>query len=343
MKEKNIVDLSPPELVEKLLSWGQKRFATNQVLAWLYRERVTSFEAMTNLSQEARKRLLEEFQIGRLTAEATLDSMDGSRKFLFKLSDGQRIESVLMPQNNNRLTLCLSTQVGCAMNCHFCKTAEMGLMRNLTQGEILGQVLEIQRTLAKGKKVTNIVFMGMGEPFHNYENTIRALKILRDERAFGFGKRKITVSTSGLVPEIKKFGNDTDVKLAISLNATEDSFRTKVMPVNKGYPMSELQKACRTYNDLTGQVITIEYVMFAGLNDSLMDAKRLVKFLSNLKVKVNLIPFNEYPGSPYKRPTEETLRHFHHALADKNLQVNVRYSKGLDISGACGQLATSKI
>ena len=295
---------------------------------------------MTNLSQEARERLSAEFSIGRLEVATLLHSTDGSRKFLFKLPDGKSIESVLMPQNNNRLTLCLSTQVGCAIGCRFCKTAEMGLVRHLSQGEILEQVLEVQRRMEPPARITNIVFMGMGEPFHNYDRTVGALKILRDPRCFNFGKRKITVSTSGLAPEIEKFGRDADVKLAVSLNASDDRFRSDVMPINKAFSMERLKKACRAYNDLTGQTITIEYVMFAGLNDSDEDARRLVRFLSNLNVKVNLIPYNEYPGSPYRRPSEDSIRRLHHALADRNFQVNVRYSKGLDIMGACGQLAT---
>lgn len=334
----NIHDLSIAELEALALSWGLKPFVTDQILLWLYNQKIDSFEQMKNVSKELRAKLQDSFQIGTLVAETVLKSQDGSKKFLFKLVDGNRIESVLMPQNNGRLTLCVSTQVGCAMKCDFCRTGEMGLLRNLSTGEILEQVLGAGRG---APKITNIVFMGMGEPLHNFDNVIKALQILRDERAFNFGKRKITVSTVGLVPQIEKFGEKTDVKLAISLNGSDDVFRTGIMPVNKKYPMEALQEACRKYNDLTGQVITIEYVMFADLNDKPEDAKRLVGFLSKIKAKVNLIPFNEYPGSPYKRPTEAALRAFHHRLADKNFQVNVRYSKGLDISGACGQLATT--
>ncbi|MBI1908720.1 MAG: 23S rRNA (adenine(2503)-C(2))-methyltransferase RlmN [Deltaproteobacteria bacterium] len=337
----NIKNLSLPALEEKILSWGVKSYVRDQILIWLYRERVTSFDEMTNLSKELRRRLAETFVIDRMEVERTLHSVDGSQKFLFKLADGQKIESVLMPQKNDRLTLCISSQVGCAIGCCFCKTAEMGLMRNLTQGEILGQVLEVQQTLPHKKRISNIVFMGMGEPFHNYETVISALKLLRDPRCFNFGKRKITVSTSGLAPEIEKFGKDADVKLALSLNATTDPSRTEIMPINKAFPMERLQKACRTYNDLTGLTITIEYVLFAGLNDSREDAKRLVRFLSPLNTKINVIPYNEYPGSPFKRPSDEKIRDFHHTLADHNFQVNIRYSKGLDIMGACGQLATA--
>lgn len=339
MEKTDIKNLSIAELGEKIAALGLKRYNTEQIILWLFRERVTSFEAMTNLSKETRRLLNETFVIGTLAVEKILHSTDSSRKFLFTLSGGEKIESILMP-HKERLTLCISSQAGCAMGCQFCRTATMGLLRHLTQGEILEQVLVAQRQLEEGQKITNIVFMGMGEPFHNYDTVIHALKILRHPTAFGFGKKQITVSTSGLAPAIEKFGMDADVKLALSLNATEDNFRTEIMPVNKKYSMEELNRACRKYNDLTKQAVTIEYVMFAGLNDGPEDIRRLRHFLTNLKVKINLIPYNEYPGSPYRRPTEESVRHFQHALADHDFQVNVRYSKGLDILGACGQLAT---
>lgn len=335
----NLKDLSLKALGETAIVLGLKRHAAGQLLGWLYRERVESFAAMTDLSRADRETLAETFAIGGLTLKKTLLSADGSRKFLFYLKDGKKIESILMP-HKNRLTLCVSSQAGCAMGCTFCRTAAMGLMRNLSQGEILEQVLAAQRELEKGQKITNIVFMGMGEPLHNYQNVIGALEILRHPKAFGFGKKNITVSTSGLAPAIEKFGRDADVRLALSLNATDDAFRAKIMPVNKRYGMERLKQACRKYSDLTGEAVTMEYVMLAGLNDTAEDIRRLTRFLSNLKAKVNLIPYNEYPGSPYRRPSEETVRRFQKALASRRFQVNIRYSKGLDILGACGQLAT---
>ncbi len=339
MPKPDIKNLSVGALQEKVAALGLKCYTAGQLLRWLYRERVASFEAMTDLSKEARRVLAESFSIAAFKAEKILHSQDGSRKFLFLLPDGG-IESILMP-HKERLTLCISSQIGCAMGCRFCRTASMGLVRHLTQGEILEQVLAVQRQLEAEQKITNIVFMGMGEPLHNYENCIHALQILRHPKAFQFGKRQITVSTSGLAPAIEKFGLDADVKLALSLNAAEDSFRTEIMPVNKSHDMERLNQACRRYNDLTRQPITIEYVMFAGLNDRPKDIQRLCRFLSNLNAKINLIPYNEYPGSPYRRPSEEKVRAFQHALADRRFQVNVRYSKGLDILGACGQLATT--
>ncbi|MBI4223894.1 MAG: 23S rRNA (adenine(2503)-C(2))-methyltransferase RlmN, partial [Deltaproteobacteria bacterium] len=337
-----IKDLALQALAETVAGLGEKPYAAIQTISWLYRQRAASFEEMTNLAQKVRQRLAQTFSIGRLTLEEERRSADGSRKFLFKLNDGQKIESVLMP-HKNRLTLCVSSQVGCAMGCKFCRTASMGLVRHLTQGEILEQVLAAQRALEPGQKITNIVFMGMGEPLHNYDNVISSLKILRHPKGFGFGKKQITVSTSGLAKAIEKFGEDADVKLALSLNAASDPFRDEIMPVNKRYPLERLGRACRHYNDLTRQAITMEYVMFAGLNDRPEDVKQLCRFLSNLKAKINLIPYNEYPGSPYRRPTEAAVRRFHKSLADRHFQVNIRYSKGLDILGACGQLATGPV
>lgn len=340
MSKPDIKNLSIKALQEKILELGLKRYTADQLLRWLYWEKAASFEAMTNLSKGTRAMLAHSFSLTVFEPEKILLSKDGSRKFLWPLPDGGKIESILMP-HKDRLTLCLSSQAGCAMGCRFCRTATMGLVRHLTQGEILEQVLAVQRRLEEGQRLTNIVFMGMGEPLHNYENLIHALQILRHPLGFGFGKRQITVSTSGLAPAIEQFGIETDVKLALSLNATEDTFRTEIMPVGKSYSMERLNEACRKYNDLTGQAVTIEYVLFAGLNDRPEDIERLCRFLSNLNAKINLIPYNEYPGSPYQRPSEEEVRRFQHALADRHFQVNVRYSKGLDILGACGQLATS--
>lgn len=339
MSKPDIKDCSIRDLAEAVAGLGEKPYSALQTLQWLFRAKVDSFAAMTNLSQNLRGRLSQTFSIGRLTTDKVLDSVDGSRKFLFQLQDGKKVETILMP-HRERLTLCISSQVGCAMGCTFCRTATMGLVRHLTQGEILEQVLTVQRQLEPGQKITNIVFMGMGEPLHNYENVIAALQILRHPKAFGFGKKQITVSTSGLASAIEKFGADTDVRLALSLNAAGDVLRKEIMPVGRRYSLARLNRACRTYNDLTRQAVTMEYVLFAGLNDQPEDVRQLCRFLANLQVKVNLIPYNEYPGSPYRRPSDEAVRRFQKALASRHFQVNIRYSKGLDILGACGQLAT---
>lgn len=337
----NILDRSLSFLEGWCQEQGQKKYLPAQLYQWLYQKRATSFAEMSNLSKEAQALLAEHFTIGRLEVGARHHSaVDGSTKYLYRLSDDQSVESVLMPQKN-RLTLCISSQVGCAMGCKFCKTAEMKLVRNLTQGEILGQILETQRELPRGERITNIVMMGMGEPFHNYETVISSLKIMTDPNGIGISQRKVTVSTVGLAPEIEKFGKDSGVKLALSLNATTEEGRRQLMPITQKYSLERVLKACREYVKIRpNQRVTFEYVMMAGLNDSLEDAKRLAQIGSHIPCKINLIPYNEYPSSPYRRPPEERIRSFFKYLADRHFQVNIRYSKGLDVMGACGQLCT---
>jgi 23S rRNA (adenine2503-C2)-methyltransferase len=341
--KRNILDLAKKELEAWLLEHGLKKYALNQILQWLYQKRAVFFEEMTNVSKEARALLDEHFEILPLEVAARHHSaMDGSTKYLFRLADGRSIESVLMPQRN-RTTLCISSQVGCAMGCRFCRTAEMKLVRNLTQGEILGQILGVQAELAPGEKISNIVMMGMGEPFHNYDTVIASLKLMTDDFALGLSQRKITVSTVGLAPEIERFGKDSGVKLALSLNATTEEGREALMPVTKKYSLERVIEACRNYALGSKHKVTFEYVMMAGVNDTLEDAKRIAKIGARVPCKINLIPYNEYPGSPYKRPGEESVRAFFKHLADKNFQVNIRYSKGLDVLAACGQLATDAL
>lgn len=341
MMPQNILDLSKSELEAWLAERGLKKFALNQILQWLYKKRVSSFEEMTNISREARALLQGHFEIRHLEVGARHHStLDGSTKYLFRLSDGNSIESVSMPIKNRR-TLCISSQVGCAMGCTFCKTAEMKLVRNLTQGEILGQVLGVQKELPTGERISNIVFMGMGEPLHNYETVIHAIELMTDDRALGLSQRKITVSTVGLAPEIERFGKDTKVKLALSLNATTEEGRLGLMPITRKYPLERVIEACRNYAFGSKHKVTFEYVMMAGINDSLEDAKRIARIGSRVPCKINLIPYNEYAGSPYRRPSEEKIKSFFTFLAGKHFQVNIRYSKGLDVMAACGQLATS--
>jgi len=339
----NLLDVSIPDLALWLEGHEFKKYALGQVLQWVYRERRRSFESMTNISIENRARLTESFAIGLPEIGARHHSpTDGSTKYLLRLTGGQAVESVLMPQKN-RLTLCVSTQIGCAMGCRFCRTAEMKLVRNLTQGEILGQILLIASELPSTERISNIVMMGMGEPLHNYDAVINSIKIMTDDRAIGISQRKITVSTVGLAPEIEKFGRDTNVKLALSLNATTEQGRRELMPITRKYPLDQVLEACRKYTAGTKRRVTFEYVMMDGVNDSLEDAKRLSQIGSHIACKINLIPYNEYPASPYKRPSEEKIRTFFRYLADRNFQVNIRYSKGLDVMGACGQLATPPI
>ncbi len=339
----SILDLTRKEMEDWITAQGLKKYAVTQILQWLYQKRAHSFEAMTNVSQETRRLLAENFTIDSLEiAERHRSSVDGSTKYLFRLRDGRGVEGVLMPIKK-RTTLCISTQVGCAMGCLFCRTAEMKLVRNLTQGEILGQILGVQAELPPEDRITNIVLMGMGEPFHNYDAVINAIRLMTDDFALGISQRKITVSTVGLAPEIEQFGRESKVKLALSLNATTDEGRSRLMPVAKKYSLERLTQACRNYAAASKHKVTFEYVMMAGINDSLEDARRIARIGSKVPCKINLIPFNEYPGSPFRRPSEATIRRFFTFLADRHFQVNIRISKGLDVLAACGQLAVGGI
>ncbi|MBI2083869.1 MAG: 23S rRNA (adenine(2503)-C(2))-methyltransferase RlmN [Deltaproteobacteria bacterium] len=338
----NILDLSRDQLSQWCEEKGLKKYISGQVYQWLYSKKAPSFEEMTDLAIPMRALFAEYFEIGRLEVGARHHSaVDRSTKFLYRLHDTNSVEAVLMPQKN-RTTLCLSSQVGCAMGCKFCKTAEMKLVRNLTPGEILGQILETQRQLPPEERISNIVLMGMGEPLHNYDSVIQAIRIMTDPKGLGISQRKVTLSTVGLAPEIERFGKDTGVKLALSLNATTEEGRGDLMPVTRKYSLERVLEACKVYTkDQPNRRVTFEYVMLAGINDSLDDAKRLSQIGSHLPCKINLIPYNEYPSSPYKRPTEEKVRAFFTYLADRHFQVNIRYSKGLDVNGACGQLCVS--
>lgn len=337
----HICGLRLADLEEEFSSIGvpqkKARYHARQVFQWLYQRKVESFEAMTDLSKAARAHLAEKFSFEKSAISAEQKSSDGTRKFLFKLFDENTIESVLIPAED-RLTICISSQVGCAMGCKFCLTGTMGLIRNLEVYEIVGQVLELSRQAA----ISNIVFMGMGEPLHNFENVCLAIEILVAQEGLNFSKRKVTVSTSGLVPQIRKFSERMTganrVNLAISLNGTTDEGRLSVMPINKAYPINDLMRACREFELEPRRNITFEYVMMGGLNDSLEDAARLVGLTRGMAAKINLIPFNPHPASPYKRPAEETVDAFHKYLMDRNVNALIRHSRGRDISAACGQL-----
>ncbi|MBI2092124.1 MAG: 23S rRNA (adenine(2503)-C(2))-methyltransferase RlmN [Deltaproteobacteria bacterium] len=374
----NIKDIPIAEFPKTIEGLGLKKFAASQIIQWIYKKGATSFDEMTNLSMDARKILKEKFYLSRLELVKTLESSDGTKKFAWQLADGKIIESVLIPAEHGskipinqrtppllprragnalthqrtRLTLCISTQVGCAMGCVFCRTAEMGFVRNLTQGEIVDQILEVQiqchplphpppsrgRDGERGTRVTNVVLMGMGEPLANYDNVVSAIRIMTDTKCLGLSKRHVTLSTSGLVPEIERLAKEgLDIKLAISLNATTDEARSAIMPVNKKYPLALLSKALKKYAEATGRHrLTFEYVVIDGQNDSAEDAKRLVKLLSHIKAKVNLIPLNAMPPHP---PSEASIQRFAQLLRNKNIQVNIRNSRGADILAACGQLS----
>ncbi len=327
-------NLSPEELTAFLAGMGKERFRAGQLLRWIYRRGVTDFAAMTDLGKELRADLAARATVSDWTPEAVEESRDGTKKYLFRLADGESVETVRIPMDEGRATLCISTQVGCAMGCAFCLTGCFGLTRNLTAGEIVNQVC----AAAKDGVINNIVLMGMGEPLHNLDNVVRALQILYAVDGFDYGPRKVTLSTSGLVPEMEELGRRIRVNLAVSLNATTDAVRNELMPVNRRYPLAALMAACRRYPLAPRQRITFEYILIRDVNDSLADARRLVKLLHAVQAKVNLIPFNEHPESAFRAPAAESIEQFQRYLLDRNIVAIRRASKGQDISAACGQL-----
>ena len=334
----DLKNLAVSELRDLIASLGKEGYRTPQLLKWLHSIGVRSFDEMTNLSKSFREELSQISFISELLPLRTEEAKDGTRKFLFQLDDGNRIESVLIPEKE-RLTLCVSTQAGCAMGCRFCLTGKKGLKRNLTASEILNQVLAARRALPQETSITNIVLMGMGEPLANYEDTLKALSLLACPDAFKVSSRRITLSTVGLVPEIEKLAKEKiTFQLAVSLNASNDETRSRIMPINRRYPLKELLSVCRRFPLKPRTRITFEYVLLEGVNDSLKDAKELVKNLRGIPSKVNLIPLNEAPAIPFKRPSEEKVRAFQEILMGSGLTTIVRASKGSEISAACGQL-----
>jgi len=330
----DLKNLSPAELEAFLAGLGKERFRAGQLLRWIYPRGVTDFAAMTDLAKGFREELAQRAVVTSLVAETEEVSRDGTRKFLFRLTDGESVETVLIPMDEGRATLCVSTQVGCAMQCAFCLTGTFGLTRNLTAAEIVNQVCAVRQRF----NVDNLVLMGMGEPLHNLDNVVRALEILYSEPGFNYSPRKVTLSTAGLVPEMLELGRRIRVNLAVSLNATTDAVRDQLMPVNRRYPLSELLRACREYPLAPRQRITFEYILIRGINDTPEDARRLVRLLHGVKAKVNLIPYNEHPGSTFHAPAEESIEAFQQQLLQRGLVAVRRAGKGQDISAACGQL-----
>ncbi len=334
----NLKDLTRNEMVAVLAGMGKERFRADQIIAWLYRHRVDNLAEMTNLSRVFRQQLEEVATVQSLTCQATETAADGTKKFLFRLFDDSCVETVLIPEPK-RLTLCLSTQVGCRQGCRFCVTGRQGFHRNLKVGEIVDQVVQVQKHVDREqRRISNIVFMGMGEPLDNLDVLVKAIEILKYDDGLQFSSRRITVSTCGLVPGMEKLGAQADVCLAISLNATEDETRSRLMPINRRYNLKTLLSACRRFPLKRRSRITFEYILLKDLNDRLADAVRLVKLLKPLKSKINLIPFNEHPDLPYQRPTDEQISAFQAILLDSGMTSIIRKSKGADISAACGQL-----
>ncbi len=325
-----------------LMDWFAARhiepYRAEQVFKWIYQRQTDSFDQMSNLSREYQTLLANHFSNPRLKTVCVETSEDSTRKYLFRLADQQTIESVLIPEKDH-YTLCISSQIGCAQGCRFCRTGRDGFVRNLSGGEIISQVRDILNDLPSPRRLSNIVFMGMGEPLANYGAVLYAIEILTNGRfGLNFSSRRITVSTSGLAPMLNRIGQDTTVNLAISLNATENRTRSRLMPINRRYPIKELLKACANYPLPPRRRLTIEYVLLKDLNDTPADARRLAQMLRNLKTKINLIPFNPHEGCEFKRPKDSTVLNFQEILVQNNYTVLIRQSKGQDISAACGQL-----
>jgi len=330
----DLKNLTLPALEHFLHGKGKERFRATQIFKWIYQKNAGSFEEMSNLSKELRTELAETAFISHLAPEAVEEGSDGTRKYLFALSDGNAVEAVLIP-DEGRNTLCISSQAGCAMGCEFCLTGTFRLTRNLATAEIVNQIMAVRREF----DIRNVVMMGMGEPLHNLDNVIPAILIMIDGNGLQFSNRRVTVSTCGLVPEMERLGREVPtVNLAVSLNATTDELRDRIMPVNRRYPLRDLLKACKEFPLPGRRKVTFEYVMMGGLNDTLEDAKRLLRLTSDIPNKVNLIPFNEHEGCDFKAPTRAAVDAFHKYLIDRHVTVITRDSRGGDISAACGQL-----
>ena len=334
----DLANLDRPALEAALEERGHKRFHARQIFRWIYKRGVTDVAAMTDLSRDLRATLAQEFTLTTPDIVACERSIDGTEKFLLRLSDGRQLESVFIPDTPS-MTFCISTQVGCAMACAFCLTGKMGLVRNLTAGEIAGQVRVLAGTLDMRAKKFNIVLMGMGEPLHNYDETMRALRILNDEHGFAVSPRRVTLSTVGLLPALETLAREPLMpNLAISLHAPTDQLRGELVPLNKKYGVADIIAACKRFPLTKRSRITFEYVLLAGVNDSPDDARKLAKLLSGVKSKVNVIPLNAAPGIPFERPSDAAIDRFARVLADRGLVVSVRKSRGRDIRAACGQL-----
>ncbi len=333
------------EQIERFLEEnGEAKFRGLQVFNWIFARRSPDFETMTNLSKKLRLKLADHFDLVRPIIDERHISRDGTRKYRFVALDGTAFESVYIPdvgRTRKTNTLCISSQSGCAVGCKFCFTASLRRNRNLSAAEIIGQVLAVRDDVAsmgEAADVTNIVFMGMGEPLLNFTNVVQAARILIDPQGLSFSTRRVTISTSGIVPRIYELGQAVPVQLAISLNATTDAVRTKIMPINKKWPLAELTAAMRAYPLGARRRITVEYVLLGGLNDSLEDARRLPKLLDGIPVKINLLPLNPHDRTPFVPPTPERVNQFKDALYHAGFNVSVRTPRGQDISAACGQL-----
>jgi 23S rRNA (adenine2503-C2)-methyltransferase len=338
MSSTNLLDSSPAELEALAESLGAPRYRGRQLARWIFTRGTVDLEAMSDLPRDFRTAVAAQARVELPEIERRTPSQDGSHKLVLRYGDGARVQAVLMP-DGDRLTLCVSTQVGCGFGCAFCYTGTMGLERNLSAGEIVAQVMVARQGLAPGARITHVVYMGMGEPLANYSATVKSLRLLTDPHAFGFSPRRITVSTVGLVSGIERLARESlKVNLAISLHATSNEIRDRIMPVNRGFAIEELLAACRRFPLPFRQRMTFEYVLLDGVNDAVEDARRLVRLLKGIRGKINLIPFNDWEGSGFARPPLPRILAFQAVLLEHGLTATIRWSKGEDIGAACGQL-----
>lgn len=334
----NLLDFSLEDMEAFIASSGKEKFRARQIMKWLHQSGSVSFEGMTTLARDFRENLTSTARIYRPAIVKIQKAQDGTQKALLKLEDGLCIESVLIP-GKSHWTICLSTQAGCAMGCAFCLTARQGFKRNLTPAEIVGQLLTLKHETPEGAYINNVVMMGMGEPLANYDNTLKSIQILTCDFGLGMSSRRITVSTCGLVPQIIDLGRDICINLAVSLNAPDDEIRSQLMPINKKYPMPALLAACKKYPMPGRRLLTFEYILIDKVNSSRADAEKLARLLKDQRCKLNLIVFNEFPGSPFKSPSAQDVSAFQQILLDRHFTAMLRKSKGGDILAACGQLS----
>ncbi|HUI16843.1 MAG TPA: 23S rRNA (adenine(2503)-C(2))-methyltransferase RlmN [Alphaproteobacteria bacterium] len=346
---KNLIGLSRAELEAELAPLGVERFRARQLWHWIYRRGAGSFAAMSSLSASLREALAERYVLARAQVARDQQSSDGTRKWLLELADGNLIETVHIPEED-RGALCVSSQVGCTLSCKFCHTGTQRLVRNLEAGEIVGQLMLARDAIGEwpapedGRMISNLVLMGMGEPLYNYENVAKALRIVMDHEGIAISRRRITLSTSGVVPQIRRAGEELRVNLALSLHAVRDELRDVLVPLNKKYPIAELIAACRDYALLNpNRRITFEYVMLKGVNDAAADARELLRLIRGIPAKVNLIPFNPWPGAPYECSEEDAIRAFAEIVMNAGYHAPVRTPRGRDILAACGQLKSESL
>lgn len=339
MQKQRFFDLTLKELAEALKDLGKQGFRSQQLYRWIYAQGISDFDKMTNISKDFRKEMPELFDFSLPEILKVHKSVDGTTKFLFDVGGGKSVEAVIIP-SKGRLTLCLSSEIGCNMACKFCYTGKQKLQRKLETWEIVGQFVQAARSLPPDQRLTNIVFMGMGEPLDNCDAVFKSVEILHSTWGFNLSRKRVTVSTSGIVPMMPRI-TQAGVRMAVSLNATNDTVRSEIMPINKRWPLEVLLEACRVHCRESGDKVTMEYVLLKGVTDSLEDARALYRLTKDVPCKINIIPFNEHPGSGFFRPSEDTIVRFHKELMRLGAHVLRRKTMGRDIFAACGQLTTA--